>query len=164
MSRVYKEETPNTILAWNRETFGDRPNAVIGARTLFEVSEFYHAVMLGNKEEILNELADVGITFWLMAAANNVDARPSVPKESLLITEDLKIATGNLLKTFATYLDAIHGLQRKNSSAWLAKSMITLEIVTSLLDIDLARLVDAKMRINRARKWQRLPNGVDQHV
>ena len=169
MTRPFKTETPMSIYLWGEETFGVRSSAQIAARTSLEVVELVMAVLNEHAhEKQVEELADVAVMSWQLAVAHSVDARP-VPSVSFVNAyDDTPLAyTLALSRSFSTYVERLvcQRVTGKGSepAEWLKKTLMVLEAIAQLLNVDLPSIVDAKMEINRARVWAKLDNGHFQH-
>lgn len=185
MTHPYKKETPVSIYIWSRDTFGIRPPLMVAARTSCEVSELVVALVNGHSgDKLAGEIADCAIMMWQLAAAHSCDARPSVHNGSSLDLMDpeaivearpeidtkavgaLKpeaVAIGMALyRHFAHYMERIV-LKPKEPRNYLVKALMALELLARELALDLPQLVDAKMKINRARSWKEIGTGHYQH-
>lgn len=169
MIRPFGRETPNSILTWNQETFG-APLIRIANRTNLEVAEFLSAVQFEYAEErILEELADVCIMTWAVAAALGEDARPVIDARWLPRAQDWRI---ELLaaKFNSHYAVFMYNLNSRRSPGYkeikqpFRYAMQYLEMLIARYSVDIASLVDAKMQINRQRQWKNVEGGNYQHV
>jgi len=174
------DETPDTILAWSRETFGQRTALKIATRASKEVNEAMCAVLNdAPMEAILDEVADCGVMMWQVAGLLDVVHRITVPTRVPTVgphgqerVPQYSLAI-NLQRRFTSVLDDLssvcHTTDSPHSYAASAKlviadALLLLERLALTLGIDLQAAVNAKMVINRARKWEQLPNGSYQHV
>ena len=160
--RPYQQETPNMLWNWNKKTF-KHTLASQGARTAKEIIELLNEVVLQNTDKVIEELADVAIMLWALAAGSNIDARPHLPKDVVLENATLLEIVTRLNVTYALYLRHFHS-QSHDAGKQLIKTLINLELVAKLLQVDLPEIVDRKMGVNRGRNWEELSPGNYQHV
>lgn len=180
MSRFYNTETPIGIYNWSKDTFGPRTPLMVAGRTSCEVSELVVALVNGHSNAKLGgEIADVAIMLWQLAAAHSCDARPAVDERLVAVEEPearpeidekmvgaLKpgiVSIGLALnRHFSLYIERV-ALKPKEPRNYLVKALMALEWLARDLELSLPELVDAKMKINRARTWEEVGAGHFQH-
>lgn len=163
--RPFGKESPNSIYQWNQLTF-DQPSVTdIANRANLEIAELLIAIQFNYApEKIHEEIADVCIMLWAVAAGLNQNARPTLlPDEQ---QGSLQCAT-LLNSRYAIFLHALNKGKGKGSRErylTLQRALINLEALIASYQLDIAALVDAKMQINRNRKWKNVEGGNYQHV
>lgn len=136
-------ETQNTITRWGEQTFGDHHDA-LGMATRMNVEA----------AELLLELAGPNVHLRNLLQAN------------VTMAEEISRVHHALLDQGFTDLCA----PTDKAAAECADIFIVLVQVASKLGAQLLGTrwsrgeVDRKMKVNRARKWARLPSGRHQHV
>jgi NTP pyrophosphatase (non-canonical NTP hydrolase) len=161
--QIFGKETQETIAAWALATFGDvKSTRSILTRANCEMAELVHAVECGSphgvgalREKIASEIADVIIVLCRYPidiseiGDNSCGLDPDDTACSLLTFADEQCSAsrhaGYMLTAIA---DAIENLA----------------LYAQISDIDLPAAIDAKMAINRARKWESKGAGRGQHV
>lgn len=171
-------ETPASILAWSRETFGERDAVTIAARTSKEVNELLNAVLNQAAPRVIaEEVADSAVMLWQVAHLLDVNVG-TLDTNRIVVREGeqyLILLVLKLQRRFTTCMEELvlakyapsEAAVRSNTS--LARNILSdvlnmLDIVAHLLAIDIGAAVTAKMKINRARNWERRDDGSFQHV
>jgi NTP pyrophosphatase (non-canonical NTP hydrolase) len=159
-------ETPESILEWSRETFGARDALTIAIRASKEVNEAMCAILNDAPlEAIHDELADCAVMIWQVASLLGVEHRPqlSIPVAPDQVAKT--ITAIQLQRRFTAVLDDLAHRRGDHSVHHVVTDALKcLELLALAFGIDLDAHVTAKMRVNRARVWQRLENGSFQHV
>lgn len=153
MAKIFGTETQATIAQWALETFGDvKSERSIITRALCEMVELVHAVETGESpEKIASEIADVIIVLCRYPV--------TLPTEtSWAVCADV-----------AAYINAaLHDLEKALTvprRGWRIPGLVqALKLATVVLGVDLPAAIDAKMKINRARRWERKGAGHGQHI
>ena len=89
------------------------------------------------------------ITDWAVAVGINPDAQRAVERAG----EELQEA-----------IDAFKSGDRHSIGVEIADVVICLNVAASKLGVNLQSLIDAKMKVNRARQWQLDETGGADHV
>jgi hypothetical protein len=151
--QIFGKETQETIAAWALATFGDvKSTRSILTRANCEMAELVHAVECGAPtEKIASEIADVIIVLC---------------RYPVDITWLCKV-----VGTLEDHLEEVaYHMNQSLSGGWSAGNNHVAHLVTELhgaaqaLGIDLPAAIDAKMAINRARKWESKGAGHGQHA
>lgn len=162
--RPFRKETPNKIWQWNIETFNYRSALQLSVRTSKEIAELLIEVMNDNPAGVVEEITDVAIMHWAIAAWANADPRPFI-EEDINSCDDIYDLAACLNMHFSKYIRRCCPNSKSNDAArYLKLSLMCLERIIALLNLDIAELVDAKMQINRARSWNQLSDGNFQHA
>ena len=158
-------ETQATVAAWATETFGDGGSDLSClTRANLEMAELLHAVAIEEpREKIVREIADVVIVLYrfcarvgldlaalaqVKAVPDGVEARDLILYASVALSKAmLEVAPGDPDKL-------VHEISHVAT---------VLVIAAHVLGTRLADVIDAKMAINRARKWV-VVAGHGQHV
>lgn len=169
-----KQETQATILAWADETFGPVRDPLRSAtRVHEELLELSNAILLGKSDEVVREeAADVSICLYRLAAVMSADLDRRVasammmgmpkelvpesdsPSRAVLRAETKLVIAKNMI---ADEFPRTRVLQE------ITAVRVILEELVTRLGGSLAHEVDAKMAINRERKWQRDGSGHGYH-
>lgn len=161
-------ETQQSICAWADATFGPPvSDASIAARALHEMAELVTACVYGESpERIGQEAADVVIVLARLGRATKIDVIQAVarPAEggaaSDRFAETAAVATEHLAEAVCSIM---------LGDSWSARPSIhrlirDLVFLDACLGINLPAAIDAKMAINRARKWHVDERGHAVHV
>jgi NTP pyrophosphatase (non-canonical NTP hydrolase) len=165
---MFGKETPETILAWNRETFGTTPLQMAN-RAILEVAELFMAILNEDMEDVISELADVAVMFWAVAESENIVVRL---KPKLVSNEFSSVDKHHLIKSYVhlIFLDYTSFLVYRNedetikNNLKLIDSLDHLNSIAYILNIHLPKIVDHKMTINRSRTWKKVGESNFQHV
>jgi hypothetical protein len=167
-------ETQETISGWGRETFGHGPRelGMMTARANVEAAELisvlHHPDIEGWREKVASEVADVWIVLCQGMDGEGIPQEATTPSQKWIDSAEEEekpilfhgVAVSRLLLML---FDSDRSDQRLIAN--IARRINTrLTVMCKMIGSDLQREVDAKMSINRARKWQRLANGRNQHV
>jgi hypothetical protein len=150
--QIFGKETQETIAAWALATFGDvKSTRSILTRANCEMAELVHAMECGAPtEKVASEIADVII---VLCRYPETFTRPC---ETVGQVEDhLEEVTYHM-----TAMLAGAGARQQHS----VYAVMELHGAAQALGIDLPAAIDAKMAINRARKWESKGAGHGQHV
>lgn len=159
-----EHETPETILAWGRATFGEPDLLGTLVRANLEMAELVSAISCGaDVEKIAMEMADVDIVCSQAAAILDVDISIEFTGEHVLVGPLLAmaiLANSNLADIMAAVAieDRDIILERFTDLYWCLRQL------AQRYEVDLQEYRDSKMKINRARSWARAPEGHFQHV
>lgn len=146
MLKIFGTETQATIAAWALEAFGDvKTTRSILTRAGCEMAELVHAIECEEPvEKIASEIADVIIVLCRY---------PSVLGGEYV--GDCGIHSEERIAYWAA--EALHIEHPVRCVGYLIA-------LTAQMRIDIGAAIDAKMKINRARKWMRKGAGHGQHV
>lgn len=166
----YKKETPRSIHLWAEDNFGNGSALTTAVRTAVEISELIVAIVYKNDQlKIQEEVADVAIMMWQVAFATGIDARPVELVTQKVLEESVNpgIIATRIARELSICLE--YSLNdnkeiKRRGLAHLKNALFNLEFLVKVLEIDLPKIVDNKMEINRARRWKRLDNGSYQHT
>lgn len=182
-------ETPASILAWSVDTFGERTALSVATRTSKEVNEAMCAVLNDAPLPVIHdELADCAVMMWQVGQLIDPSSTEGPYRSTFRASSDAArekvcpyFSAVQLQRRFTTVLeelikertwqtstdlgDVARGRHaRQHSTLILKDSLLLLDRLAWFYAIDLQDHVDAKMRINRARSWERLNDGSYQHV
>jgi NTP pyrophosphatase (non-canonical NTP hydrolase) len=147
MLKIFGKETQETIAAWAIETFGDvKTTRSILTRAGCEMAELVHAIECDEPlEKIASEIADVIIVLCRYSA-------------TLADASYRGVAGIHSEKRIALWAaDALHSGRPRACVGYLSE-------LAQVMRIDLGAAIDAKMTINRSRKWERKGAGHGQHI
>lgn len=168
--KPFGKENPLTILGWNQATFGCPSTKHIAFRTDAELTELLLAIYFDlPPEKIFEELADVAIMTWAVAAAMQIDARPVIRENMRLPSERVSalVLASRLRARYGVFLQNYSGRTSpgyKEIQRPFALALQWLEMLIEYYNVDIASIVDAKMAINRKRNWNNTGGGNYQHV
>lgn len=156
-------ETQKTITEWAEATFGKTTALDRLVRCNVEAAELISAIHNGASLDIIrSELADVYIIFLQVREAlgyrEPVDLYDGIHGEPELEAAELCERLGAMMTTMLSR----HAPRRYPQQVFNIESCI--KLIARSLSVDLQAAVDDKMRINRARSWQRLSSGRFQHA
>lgn len=167
-------ETVETIEAWSIPIFGPSPNLLMPfARANMEMSELivHCAATIPNPEKVAFEAADVAICLCRPAAMleHSIDlAFPTMPEQlhPRPIVPALS-ANGHLEMVMARIAVNTSGLSPVSGHAvkgYIDLIVDKLHAVCASVHASLGEAVNAKMVVNRARKWRAIGEGIGQHI
>jgi hypothetical protein len=162
-------ETFNTIAAWAQETFGPQSTMPsIAARANKELAELMALLVQPNppsRDEVCDECADVAIVLARYVVISGIDqqwldrkvAEEAYHQHHIVMVSDIRLAANSagMLAGLVAGHDSPSGL------AFILANMGT---ICQRHGRQLAHAIDAKMIVNRARKWRLDGNGHGQHV
>ena len=162
---MFKEETPTSIFEWNRVTFNNTVERIEN-RTVLEIAELFLAALNDDREGVIEELSDCAIMLWAVAAGREVDISSLVPiianvehKNNEEKMELVRIYAYFINKNYSSYL-----FNNKHKINIFKIIINHLNVISSVLGIELPEIVDAKMKINRARSWKMVGKDNFQHT
>lgn len=165
-------ETQGTISAWIEATFGPAgSDARVAARANEELAELLERLVAGDAAKAVVEAADVAIVLYRLATRLGVTAGPAAAleyekpdlAESLRRAVAANLAMSELLRRLtAGGGDAAAG--DPTPRAHTLDVLAGVHGVAAALGCDLAVAIDAKMAVNRARRWRLDGSGCGYHV
>ncbi len=159
-------ETQSSICEWADATFGPPvSDASIAARALVEMAELVTACVAGElAERIGEEIADVVIVLARLGRGFGVDVialYDNPPQRSRF-----GLASYHAANACSAIVEIIRHIDRGDDVriANLGLALGALATIASGLCIDLPAAIDAKMAVNRARRWVTDGRGHGSHV
>jgi hypothetical protein len=159
-------ETPASIVDWAEETFGPAASLLrLAGRANTEMAELVRAVTSGEPtERIGEEAADVAIILCRVAATLGTASRfvSDTPVSSMPVLK----ATFHANRTVADLLLEIGrpgGPDVVYAGALVSRAFLFLRGLCEALGTALGERVDAKMQINRGRRWIVNGDGTGDH-
>lgn len=161
----YGLESPTTILAWSKETFGERDALTIAIRASKEVNELLIAVMYNESaQSIHEELGDCAIMLWQVAELLEVEPRPSIPQDATDNPSFWVLQLQDQVTRVLQYLYTSTGVKDSvGACITLHHALRLLETLADLYSVNLPEVVDTKMGVNRERLWLKALDGSYQH-
>lgn len=156
-------ETQSSICTWADDTFGaPASDASIAARALVDMAALVTACVNGEPAERIGmEIADVVIVLARLGRSLGVQAVPLVDWVDSFPHCMLRYATG--ASSALSDLLMARG-DRASAASCLRLVVAELRNLAVCLNVSLCSTIDAKMAINRARKWVLDGNGHGRHV
>lgn len=160
-------ETQSSICTWEDATFGvPVSDASIAARALVEMAELVTAVVNGEPAERIGaEIADVVLVLARLGRILGVDAvaLASGPCRSRWQAGEPICHAARAAARLGMALESLTG-EVSLAATDLRDTASELIWLSTALAIDIPSAIDAKMAVNRARKWVRDGNGHGRHV
>lgn len=161
-------ETQQSICEWADATFGvPASDASIAARALVEMAELVTVCANGAApEKIGTEIADVVIILARLGGTLRVDAIQTMRDAEPDADEDdsLIVHASCVFAALAELLTSLELRDRRWAEGRLADALSSLIDLAARAGIDLPAAIDAKMAVNRTRRWVPDGNGHGQHV
>ena len=157
-------ESQSSICAWADATFGPPvSDASIAARALHELAELVTACVHGAPaEEIGAEVADVVIVLARLGRALEIDVIAALGQTSRQPSKhDAAWHAANACGHLASVMTMCSGGWQRSYLGWCIGALAAL---ARDIAIDLPAAIDAKMAVNRARKWILDGRGHGEHV
>lgn len=161
-------ETQSSICTWADATFGvPVSDASIAARALVEMAKLVTAVVNGEPAERIGvEIADVVIVLARLGVALGIDVVGLIDRqvEGRLPDHYVAITAASTSVWLAEILLAVTSGDLDVAQAHALRLFRDLAALASWNGINLPAAIDAKMAVNRTRKWVRDGNGHGRHV
>lgn len=156
------KETQASICAWADATFGPPlSDASIAARALHEMAELVTACVYGEPaEKIGDEAADVVIVLARLGRAMGIDVIQMLTFDPAKVSVTPLVCAAQATENLAITLGSLE----RGGSSRLGATIIWLMRLAAVLFVDLPAAIDAKMQVNRARKWHVDGRGHGEHV
>lgn len=161
-------ETPESILAWGRDTFGENSALDILVRANIEMAELVSAVSCGAAVELVAmEMADVDIVCAQGAAILGINPRIDPEGEHVVVGSlmSLALVAQSALSEIMSYVHLGDAAYEQSIADLYEDNLYwALRQLAQRLGVDLQEKRDEKMAINRARSWGKTPEGHFQHL